>query len=178
MNSHSKYKLLSHCFVGFLRFPWILTFSVTEVTKCSGLNQTVAHSYKSVVPIPMVSNFGMLNRLLACTKLASGSFHSSCSIMATNAARTPQPNVFTPPSQHLDILQKFLLLYSSAFVVLTSVCIFGVILTIKSSFCQTVDDITWFSQLTQVLFCCEKANPQITVKPTGCWPPKLWTLFD
>ena len=61
----------------FLRFPWILTFSVTEVAKCSGLNQTVAHSYKRFVRIPMVSNFGLLNRLQARTKLASGAFHSS-----------------------------------------------------------------------------------------------------
>ena len=76
---------------------------------------------------------------------------SSCSIMATTA-RTPQPNVFTPPNQHLDILQMFLLLYSSAFVVPTSVSIFGMILTIKSSFWQTVGDIKGFSVLTHRSF--------------------------
>ena len=82
---------------------------------------------------------------------AASTLSSSCSIMAT-AARTPQPNVFTPPNQHLDILQMFLLLYSSAFVVPTSVSIFGMILTIKSSFWQTVGDIKGFSVLTHRSF--------------------------
>ena len=85
---------------------------------------------------------------------------SSCSIMATKAARTPQPNVFTPSNQHLDILQRFLLLYSSAFVVPTSMTIFGMKLSIKSSVWQTVGDITRVSTVdTQVLFSPWEGEP-------------------
>ena len=90
---------------------------------------------------------------------------SSCSIMA-NAALIPQPNVFTPPNQHPDILQRFLLLYSSAFVVPTWVSIFGMILTIKSSFWPTVGDIKGFSVLThRSFFAVSRSRPNQIAGP-------------
>ena len=139
--------MLDHCFIGFLRFPWILTFSVMRVAKCSGLNQTVAHSYK------VLFGFWWWEILDCWTGYwPARSWHQGSSTARAAATwqptPTPQPNVFTqtPSNQYLDILQGFLLLNSSAFVVPTSVSIVGMILTIKSSFWQTVGDIAGFSQ--------------------------------
>ena len=179
------------------------------MAKCSGLNQTVAHSYKRFVRIPMVSNFGLLNRLQARTKLASGAFHSSrlfqrsspvCSSplsRAPSGASRDYETVYHSSSCSIMATQRRLhnQLFSLGLHPIN-------ILIFCRGFCFYIHRLSsyphrwvysgWYWPLNHLFgkqwailqgfhssFQPWEGEPAITIKPTGCWPPRLsWSLFD
>ena len=185
------------------------------MAKCSGLNQTVAHSYKRFVRIPMVSNFGLLTgyrparswhrgpstaldcfngpRLSAVFHLAEPQAAQVGTLKQSTTAPAPATNAdSTRLSRQTRLHNQMFSLELHPINILIFCRGFCFYIHRLSSYSHRWVYSGWYWPINHLFgkqwailqgfhssFQPWEGEPAITIKPTGCWPPRLsWSLFD